>query len=876
METAPLKSFATSARTELLREVGARLTSVLAPGSSERVERPSIVASLEDAITEAGGGEAGRKHVIDRAAYMWFNRIVALRFMDANGYTGIGVVSPATDQVGQPEVLAVAKRGQIDGEVVRPAEAATIFGLLSGTVLPSPGGEAQAEAYALLLTSYCRFWNRAMPSMFEAEGDFSELLIPGNLLAEGSVLDRACSVLSAEVCEDVEVIGWLYQFYISERKDEVFAGFKKNEKAGAEEIPAATQLFTPHWIVRYLAENSIGRLWMLNHPNSTLIERMDYYIEPVDEENDFLRIDSPEEITVIDPACGSGHMLTYAFDLLYAIYEEEGYAPSSIPTLILEKNLRGTEIDQRAGALASFALSMKAASKRKRFLKEAVAPRIQVLEPIVFRPDELDFLASGAGDREAEEAFWNMFEHADTFGSLIQADPSMVASASLRLRMLDGAGDMLVEETLDKAKRVITQAEYLLPGYSVVIANPPYMGSKQMNDLLSRFMKETFPEGKSDLFAGFVIRCLSLLARDGLAGFMTPFVWMFIKSYEALRRRIIERKRIVSLIQLEYSGFEGATVPICTYVLQNGHSEVAGSFVRLSDFVGPAVQGPTALKIIEDDKATRRGASTSGMEEHLFRVSSSSFTTIPGSPIVYWLSEKMRATFNEGRNLGEIAELLVGLRTGDNARFLRFWWEVDQQRTMLQCSSLTEAKISGRRWFPYNKGGSFRRWYGNHEYVVNWENDGREIEEGLAKRYPYLVPAGQSVVRGQGRACYFSPSVSWSDISSGEAAFRRYPAGFIHDSTGHSGFSDLSTLDQVSLLMNSSFSAIALQVLAPTMHFHIGYVGQVPIPRGIEEISTERLDRLVINSKSDWDSAETSWGFRWSPLVAISRDGLPS
>ncbi|WP_321780196.1 hypothetical protein [Schaalia cardiffensis] len=296
METAPLKSFATSARKELLREVDARLTAVLAPGSSEQVEHPSIVNSLEDAIAQAGGGHNGRKHVVDRAAYLWFNRVIALRFMDANGYTGIAVVSPAADQVGQPEVLALAKRGQVDSEVVKASEAATVFGLLSGSVLPSPG----AEAYALLLRSYCRFWNRAMPSMFEREGDFSELLIPRSLLAEGALLDRACAVLTPEVCEDVEVIGWLYQFYISERKDEVFAGFKKKKKVGADEIPAATQLFTPHWIVRYLAENSIGRLWMLNHPGSALIERMEYYIEPVDEEKDFLRISSPEEISVIE------------------------------------------------------------------------------------------------------------------------------------------------------------------------------------------------------------------------------------------------------------------------------------------------------------------------------------------------------------------------------------------------------------------------------------------------------------------------------------------------------------------------------------------------------------------------------------------------
>ncbi|MBB6333742.1 BREX-1 system adenine-specific DNA-methyltransferase PglX [Schaalia hyovaginalis] len=869
METAPLKSFATSARTELLREVGARLTSVLAPGSSERVERPSIVASLEDAITEAGGGEAGRKHVIDRAAYMWFNRIVALRFMDANGYTGIGVVSPATDQVGQPEVLAVAKRGQIDGEVVRPAEAATIFGLLSGTVLPSPGGEAQAEAYALLLTSYCRFWNRAMPSMFEAEGDFSELLIPGNLLAEGSVLDRACSVLSAEVCEDVEVIGWLYQFYISERKDEVFAGFKKNEKAGAEEIPAATQLFTPHWIVRYLAENSIGRLWMLNHPNSTLIERMDYYIEPVDEENDFLRIDSPEEITVIDPACGSGHMLTYAFDLLYAIYEEEGYAPSSIPTLILEKNLRGTEIDQRAGALASFALSMKAASKRKRFLKEAVAPRIQVLEPIVFRPDELDFLASGAGDREAEEAFWNMFEHADTFGSLIQADPSMVASASLRLRMLDGAGDMLVEETLDKAKRVITQAEYLLPGYSVVIANPPYMGSKQMNDLLSRFMKETFPEGKSDLFAAFIERCTRLAGPQGLSAMITMQSWMFLSSFEKLRRTMLRKQWIVSMLHLGTRAFDsigGEVVSSTAFVIENvqslgrtAASARRGSFVRIVDGKSEAEK----ITMLDRARHTREA------EDGFHGASPEDFAVIPGSPIVYWLSEKMRATFRSERSLRDIADPKQGLATTDNKRFTRLWWE-PSHRAIGFGLSRASALRSGLRWFPYNKGGSFRRWYGNHEHVVNWQSDGCEIKAEIARRYPYLNGNVDWVAKNQDS--YFSPSVSWSKISSGAPAFRAYPPGFVFDVAGTSMFTE-SRRERIALLAfaNSQLAFEQLSALAPTLNFEVGQVASLPPIEGVSNEMIDRVATLVTSSQEDWDSFETSWGFTLNPIVIVAK-----
>ncbi|PZP23470.1 MAG: restriction endonuclease, partial [Kocuria rhizophila] len=374
MQTAPLKTFARSARTELIREVDARLTRMLAAGSSERIERSGAIGRLEEAIAHAGPGPDGRRQVVEQVAYTWFNRLIAMRFMDANGYTGIGVVSPATDQIGQPEVLSAAKRGQLDADVVRARDAQAIEGLLNGTRAAKLGSDAQTEAYELLLSSYCRHWHAALPFMFQPEADYTELLMPSNLLAEDSVLGKMVGVLTAEACQDVEVIGWLYQFYISDRKAEVFAGFKKNKKAGAAEIPAATQLFTPHWIVRYLVENSVGRLWMLNNPESSLVERMDYYIPPVEEEVDFLRISSPKELTVIDPACGSGHMLTYAFDLLYAIYEEEGYAPSQIPSLILTHNLFGTEIDRRAGALASFALSMKAAARRKSFLKKPVAP----------------------------------------------------------------------------------------------------------------------------------------------------------------------------------------------------------------------------------------------------------------------------------------------------------------------------------------------------------------------------------------------------------------------------------------------------------------------------------------------------------------------
>lgn len=496
MDTKPLERFATQARRDLLSSVDARATSVLTAGSVARAERPEVVRKLEAEITAHG-----REHVIDKVTYTWFNRIIALRFMDARGYTAAGIVSPAQGQShGQPEILAEAKRGNLDADVVNNETIAeTILSLLDGTLRST---DAEGEAYALLLTEYCRHWHKSMPFMFEREGDYTELLVPAGLLADGAILSSAREVLTEEVCDDVEVIGWLYQFYISERKDEVFAGFKKNKKAGADEIPAATQLFTPHWIVRYLIENSVGRLWMLNRPGSRLVDQMEYYIAPVDAEADFLKVTRPEELTVIDPACGSGHMLTYAFDLLYAIYEEEGYAPSEIPSLILRHNLHGTEIDPRAGSLAAFALTMKARAKQRTFFATQTEPNICVLEPISFDQYELDFLHAAtecpAHARNDATGYWNSFRQADLVGSLIRPDKRLTLQYSIALRSTDG-GDLIDTEALIKAKKVLTAATLLTQGYAAVVANPPYMGAKNMDARLTAFAKEQFPRSSSDL-----------------------------------------------------------------------------------------------------------------------------------------------------------------------------------------------------------------------------------------------------------------------------------------------------------------------------------------------------------------------------------------
>ena len=854
MDTAPLKSFATSARTELIREVGARIIAVLAQGSPERVEQPRAVTALERTIAAVGGGDKGKAHVADKVAYTWFNRIIALRFMDANGYTGIGVVSPAADQVGQPEVLAAAKRGQIDGDVVRGANATIVPGLLNGTRQPRPGVDAQAEAYALLLADYCRYWNRAMPFMFEREGDYTELLIPANLLAEDSVLSRSVKVLTEDVCQDVEVIGWLYQFYISERKEEVFAGFKKNKKAGADEIPAATQLFTPHWIVRYLVENSLGRLWMLNHPQSRLVDQMDYYIAPVDEETDFLKITMPEELKVIDPACGSGHMLTYAFDLLYAIYEEEGYTPSQIPGLILTNNLYGTEIDPRAGALAAFALTMKAAAKRKLFLKNPVEPNVCVLDPVSFRADELSYLVTKDGDRHAEEAFWNQFAEADTFGSLIQPDPALTVRLAKHLATLDDGGDLLRADALAWAQRVITQATYLTGDYAVVVTNPPYMGNGNMDAKLSEFAKDLYPDSKSDLFAMFIQRSFEMLRAKGYSALVTMESWMFLRAYRSLREHLVTNKAITSMVHMPYLGKGGTPMGI------NFGTAATVIANQVADRVGASFQ---CVRYFETD--------TSGIpltfpvqNERLAEVDPRKFMAIPGMPIAYWVSDTFRSAFS-AESLSSHFVTRLGMSTANNDRFLRLWPEVSVGNLELDAVSRQAALKSGRRWFPYQKGGDFRKWYGNLEYAVDWARDGQEVREFADEK------TGRIRSHNYNLDYIFRQGITWSDFTSAVNAFRLMPPGQLFDGRGSAGFADSEDdLYLILGILNSRVSNEAISAINPTIAINVGEIARLPFPKldpDARATVIANVGRLVQLHRSDWDSSERSVHFTRSPLM---------
>ena len=853
METAPLKSFATWARTALIREVAARIAVVLAPASPERVEQPSAVAALEKAIRVEGGGDTGRGAVGDKVAYTWFNRIIALRFMDANGYTGIGVVSPERGREGgQPEILAEAKRGNIDSTVItnnRTAE--TVTSLLNGT---RPSDDPQGEAYALLLAEYCRRWNRSMPFMFEREGDYTELLIPANLLADDSVMARAVAVLTDEVCRDVEVIGWLYQFYISERKDEIFTGFKKNKKAGAAEIPATTQLFTPHWIVRYLVENSLGRLWLLNRPTSRLADQMDYYIAPVDEETDCLKIAGPDELKIIDPACGSGHMLTYAFDLLYAIYEEEGYAPSDIPGLILANNLYGAEIDPRAGALAAFALTMKARARQRIFFNKRVEPNICVIEPFSFTPSELDILVTRRGDRAEEEAFWNQFQNADTFGSLIRPREELIEPLK---RHLDNHkpddGDIIGNELNERARRVMLQGECLSSRYHVVVANPPYMGSGNMDAKLSEFVKVEFPRSKSDLFAAFIERNIGLSVSNGRVAMITMQSWMFLSSFAKLRQRIADKHELLSMAHLGTNAFDsigGEVVSTTAFVIgvESSRESVRGTYVRL-------IRGTN-----ESAKAEQLREVAAGRDSNsLYRVRNAELAALPGAVIAYWISPTLLHAMISNPLLGDVSEPRCGMNTGENARFVRNWWEVDVQRSYFDAPSTQAAHRSGKKWFPYNKGGSYRKWYGNQQSLVAFDSDSYEILSRQGNHLP-------------SRQFYFHPSVSWSKIAGSSPSFRFFPEGFVFDGAGMSLFTESEHQRRLLLgFLNSKVSEAALEAIAPTLNFQSGDIARLPLPPKADQLDVDGVvAELIESSRQDWDVQEISWNFCTSSLVAAS------
>lgn len=847
METTKLKRFAQYARRTLLEQVEAKMDMVLASDSAARRENTKAVQDLEEQIKDTSN-----EHVIEKVAYTWFNRFCALRFMDVNRYSRIGVVSPLEGQF-QPEILAEAKMGHIDEEMVPVDIHQQVTALLNGS---ATSRDPQQEAYRLLVVAACNDFHRAMPYLFERIADYTELLMPDDLLSGHSILAYTREAMTPDACKDVEVVGWLYQFYISEKKDDVFDGLKKGRKIEPENIPAATQLFTPHWIVRYLVENSLGRLWLLNRPNSRLVEKMDYYIKPEQSETDFLRISKPEDLKVCDPACGSGHMLTYAFDLLFAIYEEEGHEPAEIPEKILTYNLYGIEIDERAGELAAFALTMKALQYDKRFFRrrsavrgEPVEPHICVLQPVKIEPHDLDAYMAAVG-RDMFTAnlriLLTQFEEADNFGSLIR--PAMMDYVELR-RMLAEKGidsQLLLEHVHRDVLRVLEQAEYLSQRYQVVVANPPYMGGKGMNGRLGAWLKENYSNVKSDLFAAFMVRNTELALAKGQLGFMSPFVWMFISSYQELREFLIGRKTITSLIQLEYSGFDGATVPICTFTLENrARPEYKGGYVRLSDFKGSENQAPRTLEAIKNSGCG-----------WFYRASASDFKKIPESPIAYWVSDSVRNIFLKAqRTLGDIANPNQGLVTGNTDLYTKKWFEPSINTIGFGYKSRELAKESGRKWFPYNKGGDFRNWYGNFEHVVNWQDDGKELQTKLH-------PSGTRVsAHNFVLDSIFKEAIVWSKITSGKPCFRYSPSGHLFDdASGVCSFDDGKSEFLIGLLC-SKVNYLIQKLVNPTLNIQPANLRNIPLPFAPVFGLEAPIHKILDIAKSDWDSYESSWNF---------------
>ena len=621
-----------------------------------------------------------------------------------------------------------------------------------------------------------------------------------------------------------------------------------------EDIPAVTQLFTPHWIVRYLVENSLGRLWLLNRPSSGLKAHMPYYIEG-DAETDFLVINKPEEIKLLDPACGSGHMLTYAFDLLVLIYEEEGYSPNEIPGLILKHNLHGLEICPRAAQLAELALVFKAREQSRRFFQpeQLVRPQIIELQDVQFEDGELnDYIeALDLGELFDPNLFklLHQFEEAKTFGSLIQPclDERAIANVRRTIEAKDLGGQFFLRETHLKVLSVLEQAEALTQRYHVVVANPPYMGSKGMNGRIRQFLQDSFEDYKSDLFAAFIVRSKKLAIDCGYLGFMSPFVWMFISSYEKLRLNLINQSTITSLIHLEYSGFEGATVPICTFTLKN-HPEpnLKGSYIRLCDFRGPKLQDPKALEAIANPSCG-----------WLYNASSSLFRKIPGQPLAYWISEPIAQTFECSPPISSVSKTRRGLQTGEGPRFVREWFECALGNTALGPQTRTQALASKCTWFPFNSGGYYRRWFGNIENVVNWKDNGAAIKA-----------TGKAIIPSE--SLYFLEAITWSKVSSGAISFRYQPDGVIPGDAGPCLYSERG-YDYLLGFLNSNLITLFLQVLSPTLNFEVGTLANIPIKQDISRENEETISSIASEAvgfaRADWDNFETSWDFGDQPLL---------
>lgn len=820
MDSNRIKNLATGAREALRAEVSARLDAVLVEGSRERLESASQVS-----VIEADVREHGRDEVVDRAAYTWFNRLCALRFMDVNGYTPVPVVTPRVGQT-QPAILADARRGIFDPEYEISSEVRRqIVALLTGSI---PSMNAAEDAYSLLLRAACERYARPMSYLF-AEGVASALLMPRSLLAQGSILSRIVFEMDENACSSVEVLGWLYQFYIAERKDKVFDGFRKGRKAGPVEMGPATQLFTPEWIVRYLAENSLGRLWMLNKPESSLIDSMSYYISPASNEP-HIEVASAEEIRVLDPACGSGHILVYAFDLLFVMYEEEGWLSEDIPAMILQNNLFGLEIDRRAAEIASFALEMKAREYDSRFFEREVDARITVLDPVVFNSQELRFL----GRAEQKQALTESLRLLGEIGSLYRPDPDDASVMKLENASFKDDGSIFAKTASAKLRIVLSYLVVLSMSCHCVITNPPYMTNKNLTPSFSSWLSTQYTDERYDLCTCFVTRGLSFLKEGGYLAEITMQSWMFEASFERFRTSMLKRDSLLSLVHLGIKAFEE---------VGNDVVQTAAFVIRRDNFSSKA----TFIKL-DDCKDYTKKQSEFFEQGRWYSVDTEGIKRIPGEPLTaYWVPSRLFDAWNECHKIEEFGDYTGSQNvTGDNNRYLRLFWEVSQLTV-----------IPGY-WVPYAKGGNFRRYYGNIIHVVDWREPARVF---------YQTNKSSNMLAEE---YWYREGITYSAVTSRGTGFRRLPAGCIFDKGGASILTTSHT-DEILALLNSRVASLLFSVLNPSINLQVRDIKTLPIKFTEGDVVANDSKRLQAIAQEDWDEQETSMGFTGDVLVGQGR-----
>ena len=846
-----IKNYAVWARTELMKQVAQKayeydVTESSLPDYNTDKVNGRLLSSVEkkqlnELIREVK--KNGYEHVIEEVAYTWFNRFIALRYMEVNNYLPqrIRVFTNDNNEF-KPDLLTDAIHVELDG-----LDKQKVFDYIEEN--------KQEELYKYLLLTLCNDMNQYLPNMFTSIKDYKTLLFPDNLLKEDSVLAKLITDIDEDSWTDqVQIIGWLYQYYNSELKDTVM----KKKNYTKDDIPAATQLFTPDWIVRYMTENSLGRLWLDGHPDFDHSE-WKYYLEEAKQEPEVIeqlnKIKEehaklkPEDIKVIDPCMGSGHILVYAFDVLMDIYRDAGYSDRDAVKSILENNLYGLEIDERAYHLAYFALMMKARSYNRRILnKDTKFNLVEIREPITsLKPEFEQYL-----DNYTNLAHYlvNVFQDAKEFGSILNLDCTVEQLENLKSHL-----DELKEEAINKdlvaqseisglndlLKPLIQQAKLLVQKYDVVITNPPYMppSPKQKS-----YVQKNYPDSKSDLFAVFIEKCHDLTKKNAYQAMITMHSWMFLSSFEKLRNKLLINNTIINMAHLGARAFEdigGEVVQTTAFVFDNANiKNYQSNFKRLIDYNSQDVKEEEYLK-----------------DENLYTSSATNFSKILGSPIAYWVSSKLLSAFQVGRPLSPVCKPVQGMATGDNGRFLRLWYEVCNQNISFDCTSTEDSLARATRWFPYNKGGSFRKWYGNYNYIIDWENNGFSIKHHSG-----------SVIRNP--KYYFQDGLTWSSLSSGLIGFRYTLNGFLFDSKGPMVFSEKKTdLFFIFGLLNSNVAMKFLEILAPTLDFNQGPISKIPV---IENSNYENdiqkcIDLNVKTSKTDWDSFETSWDFKIHPLV---------